>query len=75
MRQLLTVGVRARFPLQRINDLWSEFYRQLAEKPAENLFYVGTHTDYRNLRSKKVWVKIDEYPDEKVATMLFADEY
>lgn len=75
MRQILTVGVKARFPLSKINDLWSEFLRQLTENPCEDFFEVGDHTDFRSLRHQKILVKIDQYPGEKVATMLLSDEW
>ncbi len=75
MRQILTVGVRARFSLRQIDDFWSEFLRLRTENPAEDLFWVGMHTDWKNLYKQKVFVKIDQYPEGKVATMLLSDEY
>ncbi len=77
MKQLLTVGVRARFSLNQINDFWTEFYRQAQEDPGETYFRVGQHTQWwqHKPHTQEVLVKIDEYPDGKVATMLLSDEY
>ncbi len=75
MRQILTVGVRARFSLNQINNFWSEFLRLRNENPCEELFWVGMHTDWRNLYKQKVFVKVDTYPEGKTATMLLSEEF
>ncbi len=44
MKQLLIVGVRAKFGFTKVNDMWTEFYRQAGEDPGETYFRVGEHT-------------------------------
>lgn len=79
MKQLLTVGVRSRFSLSVIEDMWHTFFSQLEEKPRQDLFTVGKHTEWKDARTvpytHEVWVKIDKHPEGKVATMLLSDEW
>ncbi len=80
MRQLLTVGVRSRLSLHRINDLWAEFQRLYNAHPGEDLFEVGDHHDYRDLHRQSIYVRIDDRRGwaglpEKVATMFLSNEW
>ena len=77
LKQLLTTSVRARFSFTKINDMWSEFYRQVTEDPGETYFRVGEHTQlWQGVPyTQEVLVKIDEHPDGKVATMLLSGEF
>ena len=77
IKQIVTVGIRARFSLRQIEDFWAEFNRQAYEDPGETYFRVGQHSRWWHNQpyTQDVLVKIDEYPDGKVATMLLSDEF
>lgn len=75
LKQILTLGVKARFSSREINDLWVEYLRQSAEHPSQELYHVGDKVDWRKLGVKEVWVKVERHRQPGTATLLIADEF
>jgi hypothetical protein len=75
LKQILTVGVKARFTLREINDLWVEYLRQSIEHPDQELFHVGDKVDWRKPKVQEVWVKVDRDRSPATATVLMAGEF
>ena len=73
LKQVLTLGVRARFSLREIEELWAQYRRQSARHPGQELYHVGDKSDPRGVR--EVWVKVDSHTDPATATLLIADEF
>lgn len=75
MKQLVSVGIRARFALTAINAMWAEYNRQAEGRPELGGFYqVGEHHDIRADHAQSVLVRIHTDAGGKVATMLLAGE-
>lgn len=75
LKQVLTLGVKARFSSREIGDFWTEFSRQSAEDPSQELYHVADKIDWHKLGVKEVWVKVERHRPPGTATLLIADEF
>ena len=75
MRQVITLNLKRRFELRRINQFWDEFAKLRREDPEACMYWVGDYFPSDQNRLRNVWVRIDKVPNqEEVATMYIGGE-